>query len=82
MPKSKHKPSATEPALEVAKPGLEVKPVTDLEPDESQSENVRGGIPAGGGKVAGLPPRFSDAALKSRVAPLRDALAKLRELRF
>ena len=74
MPDSKPKPSAP------AKPGLEVKPVKDLEPDEAQSENVRGGLAGIAiGPRGGL---YSDAALKSRVAPLRDALAKLRELRF
>ena len=78
MTESKPKPStAAKPGPEVKKPGLEVKPVTDLEPDESQSENVRGGKGMGGVTL-----RFSDAALKSQVAPLRDALAKLRELRF
>ena len=76
MPESKPKPSAP------AKPGLEVKPVTDLEPDDSQSENVRGGVPGTAGVGAHtFAGKFSDAALKSRVAPLRDALVKLRELR-
>jgi len=76
MPKSKPKPSApTKPALDAKKPGLEVKPVKDLEPNDSQSENVRGG--------QAFPRRpFSDATLKTQVLPLRDALVKLRELRF
>ena len=73
MPDSKSKPKPSAPA----KPGLEIKPVRDLEPDESQSEEVRGGI-------MGLPGTkiFSDAGLKSQIAPLRHALAKLREFRF
>jgi len=77
MPKSKPKPSAAaKPKLDAKKPGLEVKPVKDLEPDDSQSEKVRGGGAGIGAKL------FSDAALKSRVAPLSDALVKLREFRF
>ena len=77
--KSKPKSSAT------AKAGLKVKPVKDLEPDDSQSEGVRGGqggigvvgpVGNGGGGLI-----FSDANLKSRVVPLRGALVKLRELR-
>ena len=72
--KSKPKSSAT------AKAGLEVKPVKDLEPADSQSEDVRGGNggaagPGVGKNGGGLV--FSDATLKSRVAPLRSALAKL-----
>lgn len=67
--KAEPKPSAT------AKPGLKVKPVKDLEPRDSQSENVRGGV---------RPPGriFSDVVLKSQVTSLRDALVKLRDLRF
>jgi len=72
MSDSKSKPSAP------AKPGLEIKPVKDLEPDESQSEDVRGGW----GGVAQKGKIFSDAGLKSRVAPLRDALVGLHALRF
>ena len=73
--KSKPKSSAT------AKAGLKVKPVKDLEPDETQSEDVRGGN-AGAGTVYGGHFIFSDANLKSQVAPISDALAKLRGLRF
>ena len=78
MPESKPKPSAP------PKSGLEIKPVKDLEPDDSQSEDVRGGQVGAGPKVTGigwLPAKVSDAALKSQVAPLGDALVKLRELR-
>jgi len=71
MPQSKSKPKPSAPA----KPGLEIKPVQDLEPDESQSGNVRGGLPGPGNL-------FSDAALKSQVAPFRDALVRLHALRF
>ena len=76
MPESKSKPKPSAPA----KPGLEIKPVQDLEPDESQSEDVRGGI--GGAAGPGRGGAFSDARLKSQVAPFRDALVGLRALRF
>ena len=76
------KPKPTEPTKsgpEVKKPGLVIKPMKDLEPDQSQSENVRGGNGAPG---TGMGFIFSDATLKSQVAPIKDALAKLREVRF
>jgi hypothetical protein len=76
MTESKPKPSTpTKPGLGVKKPGLVVKPVKDLEPDESQSEDVRGGVP-GPGKL------YSDAGLKRQIAPIRGALVRLREFQF
>lgn len=81
MPKSKPKAPRSKPKApksklsSSAKPGRAVKPVSDLEPRDSQSENVRGGRRETGGGL------FSDSDLKRRVTPLSDALAKLRELR-
>jgi len=75
VPESKSK-SATP-----KKSKLEIKPVEDLEPDEARGEEVRGGI-AGGPMGLLQGGRFSDVALKNQIAPLRHALAKLRELRF
>jgi hypothetical protein len=67
VPKSNPSPSTP------AKPGIKVKPVKDLEPDESQIENVRGG-------QAMVGRRFSDATVKSKIMPFTGALTKLREL--
>ena len=81
MSESKPKPpSPAKPAPGAKKPALEIKPQKDLEPDEAQSENVRGGQAAGMG--AGRGGLFSDAALKSWIEPILDALPKLRGLRF
>jgi hypothetical protein len=67
MPESKPNPSAS-------KPGIKIKPVKDLEPDESQSQSIRGGFAGGVWKL------FSDAGLKSKTMPFTGALTKLREL--
>ena len=78
MPKSMQKPNPTAPS----KAGLAVKPVKDqelvkdLEPTDQQIENVSGGGATYGTRF------FSDAALKNQVAPIRDALVNLRELRL
>lgn len=80
MTDTKAKPSeAIKPATEIKKPGLQIKPIKDLEPNQSQSEDVRGGNGAGGYGPGFL---FSDAALKSEVAAIKDSLAKLRAVRF
>lgn len=80
MPESKPEPSASKAGIEVkpsaSKPGIKVKPVKDLELDESQSQSVRGGGAGLGVKL------WSDGGLKRNIAPITDALAKLRELRF
>ena len=71
MPASNAKPSKpTEPTLE---PEL----VADLEPDRSKEEKLRGGGGTGGRTTV-----FSDAAIKRRVSPIKDSLAKLREVRL
>ena len=69
------KSTPTKPELKV-KPVKDLDLVKDLEPDNSQSESVRGGGAGYGGKV------FSDAGLKCQVAPISHALVKLRTLRF
>ena len=80
MSESKPKPSEpTKTAPEIKKPGLEIKPVQELELDQTELEKISGGFFANGIGRGGL---FSDAALKSNVAPIKHALAKLRELRF
>lgn len=68
------KSTPTKPEIKV-KPVKDLDLVKDLEPDNSQSENVRGGGAAPGRL-------FSDAGLKCQVAPIRHALVKLRALRF
>ena len=73
------KPSASIKPGPEPKPGLEVKPVKDLEPDDQQSANVGGGGAGAGGSGGKI---FSDAALKSQITPLGDALARLRKLQF
>ena len=79
MSESKPKPSEpTKTAPEIKKPGLEIKPVQELELDQTELEKITGGNCAPG--TRGF--IFSDAALKSNVAPIKHALAKLRELRF
>ena len=77
------KSTPTKPELKV-KPVKDLDLVKDLEPDNSQSENVRGGLAAGPGRGGkwGVLGRFSDAGLKCQVAPIRHALVKLRTLRF
>lgn len=85
MSELKPKPSEpTKTAPEIKKPGLEIKPVQELELDQTELEKITGGncapgtvMPVRGGGFI-----FSDAALKSNVAPIKHALAKLRELRF
>ena len=82
MSKSEPKPSVpNKPGRDVKKPALEIKPQKDLEPDESQSEEVRGGNGGAGGPGRGHLV-FSDATLKGQVAPVRHALMKLRKLQF
>ena len=71
------KSTPTKPEIKV-KPVKDLDLVKDLEPDNSPGENVRGG---GGGIYRGQG-NFSDVALKVQVVPLRDALVKLRQLRF
>jgi hypothetical protein len=83
MTESRPKPSTpTKPAPGVKKSGLEAEPVKDLEPGESQSEDVRGGFGGTEHVVPGLPPRVSDATFKAQVLPLKNALVRLSAFRF
>jgi hypothetical protein len=82
MTESKPKPSTP------AESTPEVRPMKDLELDESQSGSVRGGTcaPGGGNALlpngAVLPGKVSDATFKTQLLPLKNALARLSAFRF
>ena len=86
MPKSDSKSKSKPKSSATAKAGLKVKPVKDLEPDETQSEDVRGGQ-GGIGVVGGAGGNGGEASSpmppsRAGLCHSRGAVAKLRELRF
>lgn len=78
MPDEKTKPTVlAKPAPDAKNHGLEVKPVTDLKPDVTRSERVRGG-----GAGIGTKKLWSDVSAKADISPISDVLSRLRIVRF